>query len=327
MKKQITGGITAVAIFAAAMGGTAIAQDAASYPTKPVEVVVPFPAGGATDVIARLLSDIVSKSLGQQVIILNKSGGTGSIGADFVARAKPDGYTLLVATASTHAVLPAFRSNLPYNNLKDFAPITLLATFPNILVVNPDKVPAKNVAELIEFLKSKPGDANFGSSGAGSSIHLAGELFKLMTKTKMAHVPYKGSAPALTDLLAGNIDMMFDNMTAVWPHVQQGKLRALGVASLKRTPLAPDVPAISETLPGFQATSWVGLVAPAGTPEPIVAKLAKAFGDAVSQPAIMKKLNELGATAEPTSPKAFADFIKTDNERWVGVVRDGNLAK
>ena len=327
--RSITASVAIATVVGALLAGGATGVSAANtaYPTRPVEVIVPFPAGGATDVIARLVCNVVSKELGQAFLIINKSGGTGSIGASFVARAKPDGYTLLIATASTHAVLPAFRSDLPYNNLKDFAPVTLLATFPNILVVNPSKVPANTVSELIEYLKKRPGVANFGSSGTGSSIHLSGEMFKLMTKTKMVHIPYKGSAPALTDLLAGNIDMMFDNMTAIWPLVQQGKLKALGVASLNRTPLAPNVPAISETLPGFQANSWVGVAAPAGTPSEIVDKLSKAFGAAMKDPAIIKKLNQLGATPDTTSPAGFAEFIKNDNERWIIVVRDGNLAK
>src|SRR5262249_17407862 len=214
-------------MIAVVLGASATAQEA-SYPARPIELVVPFPAGGATDVIARLTAQSVSEKTRQLVVIQNKAGATGAIGSEYVARATPDGYTLLVATASTHAGLPAYRSDLSYDTVSSFETATLLATFPNLLVVNPKKVPVHTVAELIALMKSKPGQFNFGSSGLGGSVHFAGELFKLMTRTEMVHVPYRGSAPALNDLLAGNVDLIFDNITTVWPQVQQGNLRALG---------------------------------------------------------------------------------------------------
>jgi tripartite-type tricarboxylate transporter receptor subunit TctC len=240
--------IAILAVFLVAnVGGATVRAEEANYPTRRVEIVVPFPAGGATDVIARLAAQMVAQGTHQPMIVDNKTGATGAIGSEFVAHADPD--------------------------VSSFAPATLLATFPNMLVVNPEKVPAKTVAELIALLKSKPGKLSFSSSGTGGSVHFAGELFKYMTKTDMVHVPYRGSAPALNDLLAGNVDLTFDNMTTVWPMVQQGRVRALGLASLERTPFAPDIPAIAETVPGYEALSWVGVVAPAGTPPDIVARI------------------------------------------------------
>ena len=319
----ILSGLLIIAASAVAFG-SAIAQEA-TYPVRSIELVVPFPAGGATDVIARMAAQVVTEKSGQPVVIQNKTGATGAIGSEYVARAAPDGYTLLVATASTHAVLPAYRSDLPYDTVSSFEMATLLATFPNLLVVNPKKVPAGNVAELIELLKSKPGQLNFASSGPGSSIHFAGELFKLMTKTEMVHVPYRGSAPALTDLLAGNVDLIFDNMTTVWPQVQQGNLRALGVASRERTPLAPDLPAIAETVPGFDAVSWVGVVAPAGTPPAIVQKISDLFGAAMKTPDLVKRLAELGATAATNTPGEFKTFLVDDRSKWQRLSEQANL--
>ena len=304
---------------------TADAQ--ADYPTRQIEVVVPFPAGGATDVIARMSSRIVSEKLGQPVVIQNKAGATGAIGSEYVAKAKPDGYTLLVATASTHAVLPAYRTDLPYDTVKSFAAVTLLATFPNLLVVNPQKVPSKTVPEFIEYLKSQPGKINFASSGSGSSLHFAGELFKLMSKTNMQHIPYRGSAPALNDLLAGNVDLVFDNMTTVLPQVREGRLRALGVASLKRTPLAPDIPAIAETLPGFEATSWVGVVGPAGVPAPILNRLAAAFHAAMADPEVVTRLKALGATPETDTPAEFQQFILADRTKWTKLAKEAHIVQ
>lgn len=310
-------------ILLVAMTAPAMAQPS-NFPSQSIELVVPFPAGGATDVIGRLVAQLASTSLGQPIVVQNKTGATGAIGSEYVARAAPTGYTLLVATASTHAVLPAYRTDLSYDTVTSFEPITLLATFPNLLVVNP-KVPAKTVSELIALLKARPGQLNFASSGSGSSIHFAGELFKLMTKTDMQHVPYRGSAPALTDLLAGAVDLTFDNMTTVWPLAQEGRLRALGVASLQRTPLAPDVPAIAETVPGFEATSWVGVVGPAGMPKAIADKLADAFAQAIADPSVTRRMAELGATAGTLRTDAFRSFILNDRSKWQRLAREANI--
>jgi tripartite-type tricarboxylate transporter receptor subunit TctC len=316
----------AVAVIAAwlAVGAQASAQEQ-TYPSRQIELVVPFPAGGGADVSARMVAQIASESLGQPIVIQNKTGATGAIGSEYVARGQPDGYTLLLATGSTHAVLPAYRSDLPYDTVTSFAPATLVAIIPNMLVVN-KKVPAATIAELIAYAKDNPGRLNYASSGAGSSLHFAGELFKLMTHTDMAHIAYRGSAPALNDLLAGSVDLVFDNMPVVWPQVQQGNLRALGVASRERTPLAPDVPAIAETLPGFEAVSWVGIVAPAGTPSAIVDKLSQAFGAAVVRPDTVARFKELGYTPVRNTPAEFAQFIKDDRAKWQRVAREAKLS-
>jgi tripartite-type tricarboxylate transporter receptor subunit TctC len=303
----------------------AVAQTPA-FPIQPIELVVPFPAGGATDVIGRMVAQIASASLGQPIVVQNKTGATGAIGSEYVARASPNGYTLLIATASSAAVLPAYRKDLSFDTVSSFEPVALLATFPNLLVVNPDKVKATNIAELIALLKARPGQLNFASSGSGSSVHFAGELFKLMTKTEMQHVPYRGSAPALADLLAGSVDLTFDNMTTVWPLAKQGRLRALGVASLERTPLAPDVPAIAETVPGFEATSWVGIVGPAKMPKAIVNKLADAFTRAIQDPNVVQRLEELGSTAGTLRGDAFRDFILHDRSKWQQLAKEANIS-
>ena len=297
-----------------------------NFPTRQIELVVPFPAGGGADVSARMVAQIASESLGQPIVVQNRAGATGSIGSEYVARATPDGYTLLLATGSTHAVLPAYRTDLPYDTVTGFAPATLVAIIPNMLVVHPTKVPVATIAELIKYLKDNPGKLNFASSGPGSSIHFAAELFKLMTRTEMTHVPYRGSAPALTDLLAGSVDLIFDNMPVVWPQARQGKLRALGVASLERTPLAPDIPAIAETLPGFEAVSWVGIVAPAGTSPAITEKISQAFGAAVMRPDIVDRFKELGYTPSRNKPADFAQFIREDRAKWQRVAREANLS-
>jgi tripartite-type tricarboxylate transporter receptor subunit TctC len=317
--------IAILAVFLVAnVGGATVRAEEANYPTRRVEIVVPFPAGGATDVIARLAAQMVAQGTHQPMIVDNKTGATGAIGSEFVAHADPDGYTLLIATASTAAVLPAYRK-LPYDTVSSFAPATLLATFPNMLVVNPEKVPAKTVAELIALLKSKPGKLSFSSSGTGGSVHFAGELFKYMTKTDMVHVPYRGSAPALSDLLAGNVDLTFDNMTTVWPMVQQGRVRALGLASLERTPFAPDIPAIAETVPGYEALSWVGVVAPAGTPPDIVARISSLFSEAMQAPEVQSRLKELGGTPMTDTPDQFKTFMTNDRAKWQKLADEAHL--
>ena len=298
----------------------ALAQE---FPTRPVRVIVPFAPGGATDVIARLVAQKLSESWGRAVVIDNRAGATGAIGSELVARAQPDGYTILMGTASTHSVAPAVKPNLGYK-LADYAPASLVATFPNMLVVHPS-IPAKSVPEFIALLKANPGKYNFGSSGPGSSIHLAGELFKLMSGTEMTHVPYSGSAPALNDLLTGRVQCMFDNMTTVWPHVQSGKLRALGVAGRERSATAPDMPAIAETLRGFEANSWVGLLAPAGTPRAVVEKISVEARKAVRARDVAQKLQDLGAVPAGSAPEEFERFIKEDLERWRGVVKRAKI--
>lgn len=228
----------------------------------------------------------------------------------------------LLASGSALTVNAAYRKDLPFDPIKSFSPVSRLVIVPNALVVNPDKVPVHSVAEFIEFARAHPGQLNFGSSGLGSSSHFAGELFMMMSKTKLTHIPYRGSGPALNDLLAGNLDLLIDNISVTWPHVQAGKLRALGVATVERTPLAPNLPAIAETLPGYQAVSWNGVAAPTGTPKAIITKLSIAFKFAIEQPDVVKQIENLGATVAPDSPAEFQDFIADDLARWQNVARE-----
>jgi tripartite-type tricarboxylate transporter receptor subunit TctC len=314
-------------VLAAAAGALSVTPGAraqAAFPARQVQIVVPFPPGGATDLMARLLVEPMTRSLGQPVIVENRAGATGAIGAQAVARAPADGHTILMGTASVNSVLTAVRPDVGYDTLRDFAPILLVASFPNMLVVHPS-VPANSIAELVALLRRAPDSLTFASSGIGSSVHLAGELFKLMTGTQMTHVPYRGSAPAVTDLLAGRVSMMFDNMTTVLPHVQRGQLRALGVTGRERSSMVPDVPAIAETLPGYDATSWVGLMAPARTPDAVVQRLATDARDALAQPIIANRMRELGADIGGGSPQDFTRFLEEDVAKWRRVVRDAGV--
>ncbi len=317
MRMQQLVWILASMLFSAAPAVHA-AEPAGAFPSKPIHWVIPFAAGGATDVIARMVGQKLSEAWSQPVIVDNKPGGTGIVGSEAVKQSAPDGYTILMATASTHSVSPAVRPKLPYS-LSDFTPVTLVATFPNMLVVHPS-VPAKSIPEFIALLKANPGKYNFSSTGTGGSVHLAAELFEQMTGTKMVHVPYKGSAPALNDLLGGHVQCVFDNMTTVWPHVQSGSLRALGVASPRRVAAAPDVPAIAEFVPGYEATSWVGILGPAGVPAEIAEKYAAEVKRIVSAPDLAKRLEDLGAAGAADEPAEFAAFIKADTEKWRHVV-------
>jgi tripartite-type tricarboxylate transporter receptor subunit TctC len=305
-----------------ALAGPAKAQD---YPTKPIRLVVPFAAGGATDVLARLVGERLTASLGQQVVVDNRPGAGGNIGSDLVARAEPDGYTILMGAVGTHAINPSLYPKMPYDPVKDFAPVTLVASVPNVLVVNPE-VPAKSVQELIDLAKAKPGELNFASSGNGTSIHLSGELFKAMTGTDIVHVPYKGSGPAVTDLLGGQVQMMFDNMPSSLPHVKAGKLRALGVTSAKRSPALPEVPTIAEAgVPGYDATSWFGILAPAGTPEPVVTRLQGAIVQALGEPEMRQRMADLGAEPVGDTPAEFGQFITAELAKWAKVVNDAGV--
>jgi tripartite-type tricarboxylate transporter receptor subunit TctC len=293
------------------------------FPQRTVRLVVPFPAGGATDVMARLVAQKLTELWTQPVVIENRAGATGAVGSVFVAKAAPDGYTILMGTGTTHAVSPATNPNIPYS-LRDFAPISLVASFPNLLVVHPS-LPAKTVPELISYLKQNPNRVNFSSTGNGGSVHLAAELFKQATKTDMVHIPYKGSAEALNDLMSGQVQLTFDNFSTVWPLVQTGKLRALGVASLERSPSAPDVPAIAETLPGFEANTWVGLFAPAGTPSAVVQKISSDIQTVLKDSALSRKFITMGALPSGNQPEAFTAFVIKDTQRWKSVVTSAGI--
>jgi tripartite-type tricarboxylate transporter receptor subunit TctC len=319
-RRQFTfAALAAAASLAVGVPTGAAAQDA--YPSKPITIIVPFAAGGTTDILARVVGEQLGKDLGQTVIIDNRAGAGGNIGGQAAARAAADGHTLFMGTVGTHAINASLYKKMPFDPSKDFAPITRVAMVPNLLVVNP-QVPAKSVQELIAYGKANPGKLTFGSSGSGSSIHLSGELFKSMTQIDMLHVPYKGSAPAVTDLLGGQISMMFDNMPSALQHVKAGKLRALAVTSGKRSPELPDVPTIAEAgVPGYEATSWFGLFAPAATPAAVIAKLNTAIVKVLADPAVKKKLSEQGAEPYSEKPEQFAAFIRTEATKWDKVVK------
>jgi len=307
-----------------ATAGAQAQAPAAAYPSKPVRMVIPYPAGGTTDVIGRMLAQKLTEAWPYPVLVENKGGAAGTIGSEFVARSPADGYILVMGSGTTHSSGPAVNTKFPYNNITDFTPVTLVATFPNMLLVNPS-VPAKTISEFIALLKANPGKYNFASSGAGSTLHLTAELFMMMSGTKMTHVPYKGPSAALSDLMAGRVECLIDNMATGWPLVQSGKLRALGVTSPARSPTAPDVPAIAEVLPGFEANSYVGLLMPAGVPPDIVQKFSSEAQRVVLEPDFARKLLELGATSVGNTPSEFAAFIKKDTDRWRQVVNAAGI--
>jgi tripartite-type tricarboxylate transporter receptor subunit TctC len=322
-RRRLTLGGLALAAVAAA---TPFAVQAQAYPTKPVTVIVPFAAGGTTDILARVVGQALNKELGQSVIVDNRAGAGGNIGAALAAKAPADGYTLFMGTVGTHAINQSLYRKLPFDPIKDFQPLTRVAMVPNLLVANPGK-PYKNVKELIAYARANPGKVNFGSSGSGSSIHLSGELFKSMAGVQMVHVPYKGSAPAVTDLLGGQIDIMFDNMPSAIQHVRNGKLRPLAVTTAKRSPELPDVPTITEAgVPGYEATSWFGMFAPANTPAPVVAKLNAALVKVLADPEVRKKLAEQGAEPYSEKPEQFAEFIRKEAAKWSKVVKDSGAS-
>jgi tripartite-type tricarboxylate transporter receptor subunit TctC len=305
----------AVATFA-----LAVPAKAQNWPERTVTIVVPFTAGGTTDLFGRLIANHMQQKTGKAFVVENKAGAGGNIGATAVARAPADGYTFLVGTVSTHAINPFLYAKMPHDTLKDFQPVSLIARLPNMLVVNP-KIPAKDTAELITYLKANPDKLSYGSSGAGTSTHLAAELFKMMTGTKMTHIPYKSSGEVMTALSGGHIDLAFDNMTLAWPQAQAGTIRALAVTSTTRSPTAPNVPTVSEQLAGFDATSWHGVFAPAGTPKAIVDAFAAEIKAMLEKPDIGPKLTEIGAVASPMTPDQFATFINDERKKWEEVVK------
>ncbi len=295
----------------------------AAFPSKPITIIVPFSAGGTTDILARVVGQFMSTDLGQPVVIDNRAGAGGNIGGQAAARATADGYTIFMGTVGTHAINQALYKKMPFDPIKDFAPLSRVAMVPNLLVANPSQ-PYKNVKELIAYAKANPGKVNFGSSGSGSSIHLSGELFKQMAGVDMQHVPYRGSAPAVSDLLGGQISIMFDNMPSAIAHVKGGKLRALAVTTAKRSPA---VPTIAESgVPGYEATSWFGLLAPAGTPAPVIAKLNASILKALANPEVKKKLAEQGAEAAGEKPEQFAAFIAAETAKWGKVVKESGAS-
>ena len=301
--------------------GAALAQPAA-YPSRPVRLIVPFTPGGTTDIFARLVGEKLSQSLGQQFIIENRGGAGGNIGTDAVAKAEPDGYTLVMGTVGTHAINPSLYAKMPYDALTDFAPVAYVAGVPNLMVVSPKKVKATTVQEFIAEAKAAPGKLNMASSGNGTSIHLSGELFKQMTGVEMPHVPYRGSGPAVNDLISGQVDVMFDNLPSSIEQVRAGNLRALAVTSAQRSPAIPDKPTLAESgLPGFEASSWFALFAPKGTPADVTSRLNQEVRKALDTPELQKRFADLGGEMRPMSPDELMAYVKAEHEKWAKVVK------
>ena len=296
---------------------------AQAWPTQPVRIVVPYPAGGAVDFLARQYAAKLSVELRQTVLVDNRAGAGGLIGADYVAKARPDGYTLVLGTNSSHAIAPSVVKKMPYDPVNDFAPVSLLAVTPYVVVVNPE-VPAKTLAELIALAKSKPDTLAFGSAGSGTTPHLAGELFSTMTGVKMRHIPYKGSGPMVNDLLGGQIQLAFDN--SAMSQIKAGKLRALSVTGSHRLPSLPDVPTPAEAgLPGYEVLGWFGLYAPKGTPNDIVALLARETRKIMAMPDLVERITGFGLTARPIAQAEFNAFLLSDTAKWANVVKDANV--
>ena len=313
--------ITAAAVTSAPL--PVLAQSA--WPSKPVRIVVPFAPAGTTDILARALAPELSRAFGQPFVIEDKPGAGGNVGADLVAKSS-DGHTLLMGTVGTHAINPALYARMPYDHVKDFVPVTLVAGVPNVLVMNPAKAEAmgiKGVPDLIRVAKANPGKLNMASSGNGTSIHLAGELFKSMTGTYLVHFPYRGSGPALLDLIGGNMDLMFDNLPSAMPHIKAGKIKALAVTSAERSAALPELPTVAEAGPlkGFEASSWFGLLAPAGTPAEVVNRLQQETAKALATPALKERLQAQGAVPSGMSPADFTKFIAAETKKWAAVVK------
>jgi tripartite-type tricarboxylate transporter receptor subunit TctC len=292
---------------------------AQAWPTKPIRMVVTFPSGGAPDILARLLAD--KAQLGQPMVVDNKPGAGGNIGADNVAKSPPDGYTFVMGTVGTHSINGALYSKMPYDMVKDFTPVGHVASAPNLLVVT-NALPVRNVAELISYLKANPNKLSFGSPGIGTSVHVSGELFKSLTGTTMQHVPYKGRQFAIPDLVGGQIQVMFDNMPSALPMAKEGKIRALAQTTAKRSPAAPDVPTVAETVPGFEATTWFAVFAPAGTPRDIVLKMNAEMQRVFALPDVQDKMKTLGLDAAVGSPEDLARLQATEITKWAKVVKE-----
>ncbi|MFM8610711.1 MAG: Bug family tripartite tricarboxylate transporter substrate binding protein [Burkholderiaceae bacterium] len=304
-----------------ALPGVAAAQ---AYPTKPVRLVVPFPAGGATDLFARVLSQKLGEKLGQSVVVENRPGAGGTLGSDLVAKATADGYTLLLATSSTHTIGPNLNPRIPYDAVRDFTPIAHVGNAPSIMLV-PNSSPAKTVREWIDYSRKNPGRLNYGSSGNGTIVQLTAELFKSQAGLCVVHIPYRGSALSIPDLASGKLDVMFDSLPTGLPHVREGRLRALGVTTLKRTPLAPEVPAIAEVLPGFESNTWFGLYGPKGLPADVVGKVNTAANQALAEADIKDRLTRLGIEPVGGSAAQFTQMLATDMAKWKQIITERKI--
>jgi tripartite-type tricarboxylate transporter receptor subunit TctC len=316
--------VLAAALFAASIAVPAVAQVPA-WPTKPLRLVVPFPPAGATDILGRTLAQKLSDALGQPVVVENKPGAGGAIGSDMVAKAAPDGYTLLIATTSTHSIGPSLNPKLAYNAEKDFVPVVWVANSTNILVAAPN-LPVTNTAELVAYAKANPGKINYGSSGNGTIVHLTAELFGSMAGIRMTHVPYKGTALVMPDLMSGQVSILFDNIVSAMPSVKGGKVKALGISGAKRSPLVPDLPTIAESgVPGFVSDTYFGVFVPAGTPPDIVLRLNREINRILESTEFRDKLAVLGAEPVGGSPEKFAAEIRTETAKWSKVIKDAGV--
>lgn len=315
--------ITRRLMLGAAMTVALAGGAAAAFPERAVTLVIPFAAGGSTDVVGRIVAERMSQELGQQVVVQNVGGAGGSLGAQQVAKADADGYTILMGTVATHALNPLILKQKPYDPVADFAPVSLLVLVPNVLAVHPD-VPAQTVQELIDLAKAEP--LAYASSGNGTPLHLSGELFKSMAEVDITHIPYKGSGPALTDVLGNQVPIIFDNLPSASGHISSGKLRALGVTTAERAPSFPDVPAIAETLPGYETYTWNALFAPAGTPAEAIETLNKAAVTAMADPAVAARMAEFSATIVASSPEELAEHVAAEMTKWEPVVTDAEVS-
>ena len=298
---------------------------AQAYPTKSIRLIVPFPAGGATDILARALSQKLGEKIGQTVVVENRPGAGGTIGADAASKSVADGYTLLLATSSTHSIGPAINPKIPYNAETDFTPIAYVASSPNIVVV-PNTLPVKTMRELIDYARKNPGKLNYASSGNGTIVHLTTEYFKAQSDTYILHIPYRGTALAIPDLVSGKVDVLFDSFVTGMPHVKDGKLRALAVTSAKRSALAPDMPTVAEVLPGFESVTWFGVYGPKNMPADLTTKVNQAVNAALADADVKERFARLGAEPAGGTPQAFAAMVKADNAKWKKIIADRKIS-
>ncbi|MBC5783911.1 tripartite tricarboxylate transporter substrate binding protein [Ramlibacter sp. USB13] len=309
--------VPALALACATIALPAAAQS--DYPNKPIKWIVPYPPGGSTDLLARLMGQYLSTKLGQQILVENRAGGGNNIGTEFAAKSAPDGYTWQLVNPA-NAINASLYPKLNFNFLEDFAPVAGFIRVPNVMTVTKN-FPAKNIQEFIEYGKKNPGKINMASSGAGTSVHLSGEMFKHMAGVDMKHVPYKGAGPAITDLIGGQVDVLFDNMPSIISHIRGGSVRALGVTSAQRSPALPDVPAVGEVVPGYEASAWFGVAVPKGTPRPIIDRINREVNAALADPAMKAKLAELGGVPIPGTPEDFWKIHRMETEKWAKIVQ------
>ena len=315
--------LTAITLLTAAL--TPLSALAQTYPNKPIRLIVPFPAGGATDILARALSQKLGEKIGQPVVVENRPGAGGTIGADAASKSAADGYTLLLATSSTHSIGPAINPKIPYNAETDFTPIAYVASSPNIVVV-PNTLPVKTMREFIDYARKNPGKLNYASSGNGTIVHLTTEYFKAQSDTFILHIPYRGTALAIPDLVSGKVDVLFDSFVTGMPHVKDGKLRALAVTSAKRSALAPDMPTVAEVLPGFESVTWFGLYGPKAMSADVTAKVNQAVNAALADADVKERFARLGAEPAGGTPQAFAAMVKSDNTKWKKIIADRKIS-